>query len=465
MSTRLTWIQRQTLDVIQVSGATFDSPFSPVSSDAGEIRAYSFQCLPSDYLKIFSAFQTGVELIYPEEAYNLRLIFERTLMSLCEQVRDCVTQSEEVQHAIQNIGNIPDTGALVVSLPSDENIMLGNDCTDANIYGFCVGVVELTFDSVANVLEAIDSATNAVELAIAFADNIPLIQALPIALFGEFSIWVREVLADNWSAFDTLAKRQQIACELYCIAKANCSLSYNQIASYFMAQTAISLIDNSIEQVIEQATVLIGVDETSYAMLALFFGALSVRQKFGALVGYPAYTTSLQWYTNDTNPDYIFCPSCVTGDCILPYTDNLINGLARDCTTWDAPLQVTTPYPDIPLGSNYALSRNTTVAPNTTIRSTVRVTFDNPQSVSSVTFSSRYAVNIDDDGTRQMAYEIKADGVLIVDTAIISAFSTWYRRTFAFAPVTASVIEISIKNGTAETSRYIQHRLGEILIE
>lgn len=185
------------------------------------------------------------------------------------------------------------------------------------LWAQCIQLIEMTNDFITDVLERIESATNAIDAA-------EVIGGLPfIDEFGGDSIQayvqiLNEGIAESYASQYTVTLRDEMACALFCMCKGDCTISIERInrvfvnylkdefgdaPSLFANISALMsyLIDGSIES-----------DIVVYAMYMLWWGVVGVG---GTLAGLEQsnYTLAviLQLAADDPSPDWeVLCAEC-----------------------------------------------------------------------------------------------------------------------------------------------------------
>lgn len=166
--------------------------------------------------------------------------------SFCEQMMECIENDAETRAAMelllqelqqqQQQGGTQATPERLAQNVLSANTTCDNDLAWGNIRS---GIVDRVFQTVIDVIEQIEANTDNQEMLSISLDSIPvlgqIIQTAGVASWLQFFDNVREWLADQFAAGDTLEKRDQVACDLFCIWQVECSLSIAQISEYFQA--------------------------------------------------------------------------------------------------------------------------------------------------------------------------------------------------------------------------------------
>jgi hypothetical protein len=250
-----------------------------------------------------------------------------TPIDFCAEMVNCIETSDSVQGALSNAANGGDglgyggefgagkDGTFPESV-SSENILDGASCGNDTLFAIATQFTDYAFEAVKQVFDLIDAALNNVELVAALGDNVPAWGQTPFQIALETAIWVQQTADDNFEAFDSLQKRQEIACDIFCImVDNNCEFSFDDAWNYFAEKSAIALFDTSLESALQQVTGLTTPDAVGYSSLALMFGTLALGARFGSIRNINSVLVVITSFFNDTNPDWaILCDPC-TDEC------------------------------------------------------------------------------------------------------------------------------------------------------
>lgn len=220
----------------------------------------------TEFTKVFSALMTGADLSYPEQAHEVVWLFLKNLecpVSICDEIADCIDASDVVRNALAQWFSYAVDNDIVVQQALERafdamkrGAPIPQGYADQNQYGEALGcdnndgwghirngLIERSFQRVIDVLEQIETVTNNQEMLAQFLNAIPVVGAaldvIPVTDWVLFFDNVRAVLKEEFEAGDTLALRDQVACDLFCIWQIDCSLSLEQIRSYYWDKTII----------------------------------------------------------------------------------------------------------------------------------------------------------------------------------------------------------------------------------
>lgn len=176
----------------------------------------------TDVLKAFVA----------EMMYNLM----NPLTIDCDDIADCIENSEAVQIAINNVYNPYQPG--VPMPPGTVNENIGGtiiDCSPDELWGAVSQLVESLNTNNIDAQEAIEVASNAAESLAAMIAGIPVVETLPIddAINWVQSMWT-DTLFEIYVGNDTTGYRDELKCDIFCLARDNgCVLTVDMLYSYF----------------------------------------------------------------------------------------------------------------------------------------------------------------------------------------------------------------------------------------
>lgn len=155
-----------------------------------------------------------------------------------DAIASAITNNTNIQNAINNVFNANQSGGTVSEEYAAQDLMdPSTECNNDGAYGHIRTAVDRWFTRVTDVLEEIELTTDNQEMLTSALDVIPVLgTGLRAAGVGSLIGWfdnVRSFLADAFTAGDTLEKRDKIACDLFCVWQANCTLSFDQVRQYF----------------------------------------------------------------------------------------------------------------------------------------------------------------------------------------------------------------------------------------
>jgi len=240
-----------------------------------------------------------------------------TPMDFCALMIDCIQNNEDVQQAIRDANSgsgVPNGNSGVnpfgVGL-GDENILNGLSCDLDSIYGACVAIIDYVEYSARDFIEIVLADANAWGRVIRAIDFIPFIGDLPIV--DDLNDLVNWFATNGAAAFDagyTVALRQDLICDLFNMACANCELTPYDLYSTYANNAGIPLNPEDVFRAL--VTNMLGLTgNTAFAMgtCAMVAGALASGGSVLGIVGLQGLTTIAA--SGDPDGDWIlYCDPC-----------------------------------------------------------------------------------------------------------------------------------------------------------
>lgn len=245
-------------------------------------------------------------------------------IDFCQLVADCVDSSETTQSALAeqgaNSGATSATGGNWLQQMADavlQEDMLPDDysCDDDLIFGMAKTVVESIHLAVVEIFQKIETATNAVELSVELADNVPIAEAAAIP--GEIVAWIQDTMYEEYNAAWSLAVWDEIACQLFCAMKEEdpCKLSLETITGVYTS--LVGGVPASDWTFVQWFDWILGLELTvneAIVKVAGIFGLAVLR--FGSVfglfgLGVRSLQTIITLARDDSDPDWpILCDAC-----------------------------------------------------------------------------------------------------------------------------------------------------------
>jgi len=245
----------------------------------------------------------------------------------CEELIACITPLLEAQTAqiTNNILNQSQYGTQTPGMPmsgaeSGGNIAGGTNPTcDLDIlWAQCLQVVKFTNQSIVDVLEKVEVATNVNEL-IGLVGEIPILgwvaEVLGSELATETINYFQEAVLEGYQAQYTNEVENAISCELFCLCRGDCVLSVDRIWSVFQSRLA-SLIPETPGDILDLIEIMAGVDfdGTEVVDICFYFawGAAKLGQfLFGDAIAQSTLTLMMGLAVDDASADWeLLCTDC-----------------------------------------------------------------------------------------------------------------------------------------------------------
>lgn len=248
---------------------------------------------------------------------------------VCEVIANAIENCEDVQAALNAFaaqqGWSATTGDIDHVLPV--SVRAGNllpddyTCDSDHRYGMAVGLVDAIHQATLEVFEAIEVATNPLELAAEVSDNVPFWE---IAATGaDIILWIQETMYDAYIAAWSTTVRDAIACELWCAmaSTGDCYLSFDTIFDVYI-DASFSSVPDITDGALTWLAWLWALPLTAAlptVKIASLMGLLAIRYGggFGPFtLGVRSFETTVRLLEDDTNEDWdILCDVCPDPDC------------------------------------------------------------------------------------------------------------------------------------------------------
>jgi len=292
--------------------------------DSDERITVLFRLSLNEFVALASAVDAGIDPAYGADAQKVWWIWVASVMcaSFCDEMAACLDAANEavinalayqianntvlhqsisdaiynstvIQQAIQ-AATQPGTPATQQAADNalPENV---DDCgtTDGKnaLWGAVLYVVQSGNRAITDVFDLLEAATNTLERAGIAASTIPAV-GQDIAAAAEFADQLESEIAENYAAAYTEAYEQELACDLFCAAKGDCTLSVDMCIDIINSRIADPLdVGDFISMMASFATGVYSGDDIANFAFLLFFMALKFGQQFGGVLGLRPLTT------------------------------------------------------------------------------------------------------------------------------------------------------------------------------
>lgn len=320
----LRWLE--TLQSEQTGGDECASP--PVVFNPPEVlQTVIFQWDLPTFTRLLSSVVKGAQLSYPDDWIQVTWEFLKGVdcpMPICDMILECLIESPEINAYLNSVIDTRTGGQRGKPLTSSQmSQSLQNnagDCDLDTLWGSCLYTVQILNRLNEDFFEQIEALTNNQEMLAYIVGAIPVLETLPIDEFIELADRVREFVAETYAAGYDVDYEQELACGLFCAARANgCSLDMTVLTTFFFDraqsvsgfedafQTALTIISAmaSWEEVLGE--------EIVDTMMAANVGFMSfLNSAFGMDFG----TFSLQAKAGIPDDDWqALCEECDDGAC------------------------------------------------------------------------------------------------------------------------------------------------------
>lgn len=276
----------------------------------------------SQYIKLLSAALNGAERHWPTEYISVIYpLIKAGKMSeaLCEAIAACIADdtsgtyealndwllaqlagNTDVQDALTGLGLTGSTPVPGVTTSLIE------ECDLDLLFGFCRQTVKMMNRLVLDAFEILEVITNWVEFTVAVAELIP-----PATTVATYVSYLQNTLVENYIANYDETYENELACELFCHARANedCTLNWFEITDILASRLTVDITGQTIQDLLAYAVTgsWSGDQFCDLSLLSLAF----ILQLGGDWTGvsFRQIQTLVQSYTNDEDADWAtLCP-------------------------------------------------------------------------------------------------------------------------------------------------------------
>lgn len=305
----------------------------PVEDDTERV-AVSLQLSLQEFTALSTAIDVGRDIAYNENSDYVWFLWVRSvIVSICDQVADCITNDVNVQNALQNFltENGYGGGAGNPSSPQnytdDITVIDGStieDCDNDNLFGAITQLVDLFNDVLTDAFEGFEAATGKTERVAAILEGIPGVGILPFDDILQFADQMLENLAQNYAAQYDAELRDEYRCDLFCAVKDTCELDFQVMADYFFSRAGATFDEVTFAEAVD------------WFVFGTFNGDLVVHAAHAILCQILAYggdffSLSMSWFTkaatsflNDPDSDWQTLCECSDGEAYeVDFTEGL----------------------------------------------------------------------------------------------------------------------------------------------
>jgi len=342
------------LTYLASDGGTVDKAF--VANDptvTGTEPNWFVWCLtPQEMVDVLSIFAVGAPIAFPDtyNTYNQMImqlrefpneIPEDTCMDLCQLIIDCIESTPALQQAIATYGNsspvATDTTESQAGLDVDI-IESQVGCDNDNIFGMTTGFTDLWNDLSVDLIQIALDATSLAGRLGDIIEAIPGIGVLPfddIAQFGE--AWLDDIVTAYDAAY-TVALRNQIRCDLFCIATETCELTMEQIRDYFYDELNETVSFTDFGTFVSELVTLNLVGQATVWGIHLFLAQMMIYGESVFGLDFTKIYQVINSLFNDDDPDWAtLCTNCVWQENWLnTYGTPTVDGWVIDTGTYQA---------------------------------------------------------------------------------------------------------------------------------
>lgn len=207
---------------------------SPVSLNDDEATPVVFELTLTQFNKLWSAIQTGAQLLWADEQYEIMWSFLKGVecyMSMCDRVAQCIYDSDAVRDALiwqlVGLGLLDGDGNPISAITGSSVTPAGTGCDDSDRYGMALAIVAAIDRLTTDMFETLTPSTDVVEVATDLLTIIPILGPLIAAAFNVAAFLITYG-SDEYAAAYSSAVQSDIACALMCRFD-DCELTFGNI--------------------------------------------------------------------------------------------------------------------------------------------------------------------------------------------------------------------------------------------
>jgi len=232
----------------------------------------------------------------------------------CDDVADCIETDGDVQQAINNVYNQYGTGNPMPETTRNTN--LGGiiiDCAPDNLWGAISELIEAMNQNNIDAQEALEVVSNVFERVALIYSGIPLAETLPLdeAIDYVQGVWT-DTLFEIYVGNDTEGYRDELKCDLFCLARDNdCLLTIDMLYSYFAERVGYVGLDDFAALVAYLTSgVWVGTQVNDIFFLTQV-AVLRYGNQFFTITGLRPFEMYMALGNNNPDPDWeILCTEC-----------------------------------------------------------------------------------------------------------------------------------------------------------
>jgi hypothetical protein len=249
---------------------------------------------------------------------------EDTIACILEELASGTTLASAIKNALAGIGFPPD----YPYLPFDKGIPIPESireiespvpfCNLNVLWGACISVVNNLADLMEDFMQEVEAEGSQAKIILKVLDAIPALGAFvdetAVADIYEFTQALKTELVNSYLAGDDIARRTEIACELFCICIEKCSVSFADVGQAFSNLNVLALTDPfDIIQIITALQVgSLPNDLVFVGMLQLALVSVQTGNFFNGLFGGENFNKFVieEGFDEPSSDHTIFCTDC-----------------------------------------------------------------------------------------------------------------------------------------------------------
>ncbi len=290
----------------------------------------------TEWTKLYSAVLTGADLSYPNEAHNVEYLFlqmmDTNMADLCAVIAECIENSSATKDALSQFledngyGSGGGDGSAPHVHDANELLIDGSQfpgCDNDQLFGAITQSVDLFNQLITDAYEQFEAATAPFERISAILEAIPLTNILAADDLIQFADQMLENLSQNYLAEYTAAIRDEYRCDLFCLTKDTCEMSFATMADYFVGRVGQSFADATFIEFVEWFVFGSFPDEAVvHASHAILVTILAYGSKFFNLDN-TWLARAMTSFLNDPDSDWVALCDCTTGPLLVGVGDTI----------------------------------------------------------------------------------------------------------------------------------------------
>jgi len=278
----------------------------------------------NEYVALATAIDIGRDIGYGENSQEIWWTWIRSVVGMptCEQIIACIENDADVTIALQQwlnengYANANESGTPRNAGVYQDNPLLIDgstieDCNNNNLFGAITQFVDFINRRIVDVFEIIETETNIIERSQIALEAFPITDTLAADSAAAFADQLIEEIAEGYDAAFTEELEDEYRCDLFCLVKDTCELSFQTFADYFNGRIGATPPSVQFSEYIEWFLTgdFVGTNIVD-AAYSLVCSALSYHSSaFGIDIG--ALLTSINAALNDPNSDWVvLCDDC-----------------------------------------------------------------------------------------------------------------------------------------------------------
>lgn len=319
---------------------------------SGEENLIMLKVSLEEWTMLLSSVFTGADICYPSQSDTVRWILLRAVeqpMDFCAMVAAAINDCEDVRDAVwgamqagignvpsvqsafadwflsdQNIRNVMDERYNVPSLNdsvSSGNMLKPDQCLDDFIFNQCVVLVDLLDDIARDIFEAIEVGTNQFERWSIVTSAVPATgQIIPVDEGLQFVDQLIEEIQEDYTGAYDISLRNDIACDIFCVAKDECTLSLDQVIAYYESKVGSLSLEDPVTLLSDIVAFINSGDFPGdlpvYVMHLLSLSLMKLAQNVFGIDFVGLYMQVIAAGDTPNNDWELVCDECPTEECV-----------------------------------------------------------------------------------------------------------------------------------------------------